>query len=255
MPIGLPLRKDVPTNETWDLQDLFKSDDDFYNTLAETTKRAKHFQQSFKSQLTNTQLTLKALDEYENILITIDRLANYVELRLSVDTTDEEGQKVNAKFSTSMGLIASQLSFVESELLALSDNQIRTIQANVPYPHYIEKLIQRKSYQLSPAVEETLATLSPLFSSAYDLYGTTKMLDVHFHPFEHDGITYPLDYATFENEYEDHPDPNFRQQSFKHFSDALRQYQHTTAATYNMQVQQEKIEATLRGYDSVIDFL
>ncbi|WP_371106769.1 hypothetical protein [Staphylococcus sp. HMSC74F12] len=44
MPIGLPLRKDVPTNETWDLQDLFKSDDDFYNTLAETTKRAKHFQ-------------------------------------------------------------------------------------------------------------------------------------------------------------------------------------------------------------------
>lgn len=255
MPIGLPLRKDVPTNETWDLQDLFKSDDDFYNTLAETTKRAKHFQQSFKSQLTNTQLTLKALDEYENILITIDRLANYVELRLSVDTADEEGQKVNAKFSTSMGLIASQLSFVESELLALSDNQIRTIQANVPYPHYIEKLIQRKSYQLSPAVEETLATLSPLFSSAYDLYGTTKMLDVHFHPFEHDGITYPLDYATFENEYEDHPDPNFRQQSFKHFSDALRQYQHTTAATYNMQVQQEKIEATLRGYDSVIDFL
>ncbi len=103
MPIGLPLRKDVPTNETWDLQDLFKSDDDFYNTLAETTKRAKHFQQSFKSQLTNTQLTLKALDEYENILITIDRLANYVELRLSVDTADEEGQKVNAKFSTSMG--------------------------------------------------------------------------------------------------------------------------------------------------------
>ena len=61
-------------------------------------------------------------------------------------------------------------------------------------------MIQRKSYQLS-AVEETLATLSPLFSSAYDLYGTTKMLDVHFHPFEHDGITYP--YATFENEYED----------------------------------------------------
>ncbi|TBW87430.1 oligoendopeptidase F, partial [Staphylococcus hominis] len=29
----------------------------------------------------------------------------------------------------------------------------------------------------------------------------------------------------------------------------------TTAATYNMQVQQEKIEADLRGYDSVIDYL
>ena len=40
----------------------------------------------------------------------------------------------------------------------------------------------------------------------------------------------------------------------KSFSDGIRKYQHTTAATYNMQVQQEKIEADLRGFESVIDF-
>ena len=81
------------------------------------------------------------------------------------------------------------------------------------------------------------------------------MLDIDFESFEHNGHTYPLDYATFENEYEDHPNEAFRRISFKKFSDALNKYQHTTAATYNMQVQQEKIEADLRGYDSVIDYL
>ncbi|TGS90159.1 oligoendopeptidase F, partial [bacterium M00.F.Ca.ET.177.01.1.1] len=86
-------------------------------------------------------------------------------------------------------------------------------------------------------------------------YGITKMLDIDFDSFEYNGKTYPLDYATFENEYEDHPEEAFRSISFKKFTDALNKYQHTTAATYNMQVQQEKIEADLRGYDSVIDYL
>ena len=81
------------------------------------------------------------------------------------------------------------------------------------------------------------------------------MLDIAFESFEHNHEMYPLDYATFENEYEDSSDPEFRRKSFEAFSNALRKYQHTTAATYNQHVQQEKIEANLRGYDSVIDYL
>lgn len=100
-----------------------------------------------------------------------------------------------------------------------------------------------------------MASLSSTFQSAYELYGTTKMLDIAFESFEHNNVTYPMDYATFENEYEDNANPEFRQKSFKSFSDALKKYQHTTAATYNQHVQQEKIEADLRGYDSVIDYL
>ena len=68
------------------------------------------------------------------------------------------------------------------------------------------------------------------------------MLDIAFDSFEHDGTTYPVDYATFENDYEDNKDPEFRRKSFKSFSDGIRKYQHTTAATYNMQVQQEKLK-------------
>ena len=68
------------------------------------------------------------------------------------------------------------------------------------------------------------------------------MLDITFDSFEHDGTTYPVDYATFENDYEDNKEPEFRRKSFKSFSDGIRKYQHTTAATYNMQVQQEKLK-------------
>ena len=82
-------------------------------------------------------------------------------------------------------------------------------------PHYLEKLIESKPYQLSPEVEQVMASLSPTFQSAYELYGTTKMLDIAFESFEHNNVTYPMDYATFENEYEDNADPEFRQKVLK----------------------------------------
>ena len=252
---GLPLREEVPVRETWDLKDLFTSDQAFYQTLEQVVQMSLDFNHTYYQKLNNIETIEKALDEYERILIEIDRLYNYPELRLSVDTANEEAQKVNAKLNTTSGKLAGLLSFVDSEILELPDEIISELRSQTKYPHFIKQLQDRKPYQLSADVEKVLATLTPTLRSPFELYGTTKSLDINFESFDYEGVTYPLDYATFENEYEDHPSPEFRRKSFRAFSDALRQYQHTTAATYNMQVQQEKIEADLRGYDSVIDYL
>ena len=252
---GLPLREEVPVKETWDLKDLFTSDQSFYQTLEQVVQMSLDFNHTYYQKLNNIETIEKALDEYERILIEIDRLYNYPELRLSVDTSNEEAQKVNAKLNTTSGKLAGLLSFVDSEILELPDEIISELRSQTKYPHFIKQLQDRKPYQLSADVEKVLATLTPTLRSPFELYGTTKSLDINFESFDYEGVTYPLDYATFENEYEDHPSPEFRRKSFRAFSDALRQYQHTTAATYNMQVQQEKIEADLRGYDSVIDYL
>ncbi|WP_142560884.1 oligoendopeptidase F [Staphylococcus epidermidis] len=252
---GLPLREEVPVKETWDLKDLFTSDQAFYQTLEQVVQMSLDFNHTYYQKLNNIETIEKALDEYERILIEIDRLYNYPELRLSVDTSNEEAQKVNAKLNTTSGKLAGLLSFVDSEILELPDEIISELRSQTKYPHFIKQLQDRTPYQLSADVEKVLATLTPTLRSPFELYGTTKSLDINFESFDYEGVTYPLDYATFENEYEDHPSPEFRRKSFRAFSDALRQYQHTTAATYNMQVQQEKIEADLRGYDSVIDYL
>ncbi|MGI8188778.1 oligoendopeptidase F [Staphylococcus epidermidis] len=252
---GLPLREEVPVKETWDLKDLFTSDQAFYQILEQVVQMSLDFNHTYYQKLNNIETIEKALDEYERILIEIDRLYNYPELRLSVDMSNEEAQKVNAKLNTTSGKLAGLLSFVDSEILELPDEIISELRSQTKYPHFIKQLQDRKPYQLSADVEKVLATLTPTLRSPFELYGTTKSLDINFESFDYEGVTYPLDYATFENEYEDHPSPEFRRKSFRAFSDALRQYQHTTAATYNMQVQQEKIEADLRGYDSVIDYL
>ncbi len=255
MTSGLPFRKDVPELEKWNLNDLFNSDEQFYDILDNVLNQSKSFNQQYKGKISDAKMIKKVLSEFENILIQLDRLGNYAELRLSVNTANTDAQTLSAKLSTNYGKISSQLSFVESEILMLPEEVIKQAIEESDVPHYLEKLIESKPYQLSPEVEQVMASLSSTFQSAYELYGTTKMLDIAFESFEHNNVTYPMDYATFENEYEDNANPEFRQKSFKSFSDALKKYQHTTAATYNQHVQQEKIEADLRGYDSVIDYL
>lgn len=252
---GLLLREDVPVSETWDLVDLFKDDQQYYESIDALVQQANQFHHTYATTLNSIEQINTALAELENILIALDRLSNYAELRLSVDTSNIEAQVLSAKLSTTYGKIVSQLSFVESEILELPEEILQQLEESCPYQHYIKQLIKQKPFQLSASVEQVLATLSPTLNSPYDLYGTTKMLDITFDSFEHDGTTYPVDYATFENDYENNKDPEFRRKSFKSFSDGIRKYQHTTAATYNMQVQQEKIEADLRGFESVIDYL
>ena len=172
---GLPLRKDVPKQETWDLKDLFINDEAFYETLNQVLKSSKEFNSKYKNQLTNIENVERALKDYEDILVQLDRLYNYPELRVSVDTSNEEAQKVNAKLNTMSGKIAGLLSFVDSEILALSEETLNELQENTNYPHFIKRLHDRKPYQLSTEVEQVLATLTPTLRSPFELYGTTKV--------------------------------------------------------------------------------
>ena len=146
MNTGLPLRKHVPDNEKWNLEDLFTNDEAFYNTLNDVLEKSAQFNQKYKNNLSETKIILDALKEYEDLLIQFDRLGNYAELRLSVDTTNELAQTLNAKLSTSYGKISSLLSFVESEIMILSDDKLKELKEQFNSPHYLEKLINLINY-------------------------------------------------------------------------------------------------------------
>lgn len=254
--MSLPNRKDVPVEQTWDLSTLFESNDAFFAQLEKTTARAKAFNQNYSNQLSNPSKIEAALDEYAAIRKELDHLGSYASLLFSVDQTDETAGKLYSKYVNSYGSIASLLTFVESEILSLDEATLNQVKNNTKeYRRYLEKLIERKPYQLHPEVEKALASFSPVFGAPYNLYDTTKMLDIDFGTFTANGKDIPMSYVSFEGELEVDADTEIRRNAFRKFSDTLKQYENTTAKTYDMTVQQEKIESNLRGYDSVIDFL
>ncbi|MCE4956987.1 oligoendopeptidase F [Macrococcus caseolyticus] len=249
-------RNEVPIEETWDLTPLFKTDAAFYKQLENTLAKVEVFNQFYKGKLNHMEIVIRSLDEYAAIKKEIDHLSSYASLLLSVDQTDENAEKLYSKFSNTYGVIASMLSFVESEILALDNKILTELTEHAPvYKRYLERLIERKPYQLHPEVEKALASFTPIFNAPYNLYDTTKMLDIDFGTFRAHDKDISMSYVSFEGELEVDADTEIRRNAFRKFSDTLKKYENTTAKTYDMVLQQEKIESKLRGYDSVIDYL
>ena len=148
--------------------------------------------------------------------------------------------------SIRLGKAAANLAPTELEMVAQKTPRFASV---------IRHLKTAKKHQLSQATEEALALLAPTFKAPENIYTTTRAADMRFSDFEVNGQTYPMSFVLYENTYQYHPDPEVRHKAFASFSKTLRRYQNTVAATYYTQVAKEKTLATLRGYDSVVDYL
>ena len=94
-----------------------------------------------------------------------------------------------------------------------------------------------------------------IYGTPYEVYNIAKLADMKFDSFVVDGKEYPLGYTLFEDDYEYEPDTRVRRAAFDAFSKKIREYENVTATAYNANVQTEKVLSTLRGFDSVYDYL
>lgn len=252
----LPLRKDVPVEQTWDLKILLENEADFEPVLAQLVENALYFERNYQGTITDAHKVIEVLTAFEALEKSIVPIGTYASLTIQADHTDDVAQMRAAKFSTAVGKITSSLSFVRSELLSLDEEILKEASLLSPvYKFYLEDLLKRKPHQLQPEVEKVLAALNPTFEAPYETYNTAKLVDMHFGEFEVNGEKHPLSFVLYENGWEFEADTNVRRSAFKAFSNKLREYQHTTAKIYNTHIQQEKTMADLRGFDSVIDYL
>ncbi|ANU09040.1 oligoendopeptidase F-like protein [Planococcus antarcticus DSM 14505] len=253
---SLPTRLAVPVGETWDLSNLFNSSKDFDQALESLEQEAEALNHKTQGTITDVPTTIQTLTDYMAFLEKLVIVSTYASLTISTDQTNNEAQLQSSKFSAVAAKISSKLSFINSELLALPRETLeQAMQESAEFKGFLEKLLRKKPYQLHPEVEKTLAAYSSTFSAPYGLYNTTKMVDMNFEDFEVNGQAYPLSYVSFEGDWEAEPDTELRRAAFDAFSKKLKDYQHTTAKTYDMQLQTEKTTADLRGYDSIFDYL
>ena len=249
-------RKDVNPNETWNLQDLFATDEDYEAALKNMQAMAEGFTETYKGQLESVETIQAALAQYGEILEQYHPLSAYSYLSWSEDQANEQAQARASKFGSVSAQIFSQLSFLDSELLQLPVDMLDDVQKASPEFHtYIKELIRKQPYQLHPEAEKSLAAFSAIFSAPYDLYNTTKMVDLTFPSFTVNGEEHALSYVTFEGDWELETNTELRHQAFETFHKQISKYQHTTAKTYDLQLQTEKTAADLRGYNNVFDYL
>lgn len=249
-------RKDVDPNLTWDLSAIYKTEEAFQNDVERMKELSQKIEKEYKGKLTTAENINNCLDEFRKLYEIITLTANYSELAVSVDYTNNENQDKNFKLMNLIAEIDSKLSFVDSEIIEAEDRVLEeAMKLSKENSNFLKEKRRNKAHALHPEAERVIAALSETLEAPYKVYEQAKHADMDFKTFDVNGNTYPLGYALYENNYEYEKDPVVRRAAFNAFSNKLREYENTTATAYQLQVQKEKTLATLRGFDSVIDSL
>ena len=252
----LVTRKEVPIKETWDLSLIYETEAAMEQDAERMQKLTEETVTKYKGHLDIAKGINACLDSYREILRLVALLNSYTELSVSVDHYDAQHLKQQAKIGNLVAEVFSKLSFIESEIVTQDEAVLKeAIALAADNKHYMEEILRGKPYQLHPEAERVLAALAQTMEAPYTLYEQTKLADMQFDSFEAGGREYPLGYSLFEDNYEYDSSTPVRRAAFRAFSNKLRQYENTTAAAYQTQVQKEKTIASLRGYPSVFDYL
>lgn len=254
------VRSEVPVGSTWNLEDLFVSDQDWKAALEEIQADITKFA-GFKGTLhTGPKELLECLAAQEELSMKLIKARTYASLKQSADGTDPVNQANSAKVAGLSTNAMASLSFISSEILEFKEGTVEKFLQEEPelepFRKNLLELIETKKHKLSPETEEVLAALGEVHASPYKIYEMAKLADMEFSSIEDEaGNELSNSFALFESRYEFSSDTNIRRKAYESFVSTLKQYKNTIAATYSTEVKKQVTLARLRNYESVTHML
>ncbi|WP_078380638.1 oligoendopeptidase F [Sutcliffiella halmapala] len=253
------VRSEVPTEQTWDLSDLFATEQAWESEL-HTLHKDLHLVTKFKGRLhENAKVLLDCLRTKDALTERLSRVMTFASLRQSEDGTNPVNQGNSARVASLFANFQASVSFVNSEILALEDGVVLEYLQHESgltlYTKVLTDILETKAHKLSPEAEEVLASFGEIHGAPYMIYERSKTSDMQFASFTtNGGEVHPLTFNSFPT-YEGSPNTELRRKAYHSFNETLKQYKNTYAATYATEVKKQVIEARMRNYDSVTDML
>ena len=253
----LKSRKDVPKELTWDLSLIYATEENMLRDAEKMEQLAGEIVEKYKGHLDGPEQIEACVTAYRQVYELMTLTGSYCDLAVSVDYYDNYNQERNGKIGRLIAKLQSSLSFVRSEIMEQSEEVIqKAISISDGNKNFLQNILRDKAHRLHPEAERVVSALSQsIYSTPYEIYNIAKLADMKFDAFVVDEKEYPLGYTLFEDDYEYEPNTQVRRAAFNAFSKKIKEYENVTAAAYNANVQTEKVLSTLRGFDSVYDYL
>lgn len=251
-----PTRDQVDVATTWDLSQIFEDEATFEAKLAEFKKLGQAFKDNYEGKLTDAKDIAEAILAASDIQVLASQLMHYAFLAVEADRTNSQAVLKLHKVSSASKEVQEAMLFFQNALLekpAAELAKVKEIAAETA--DYIAEVERQQQIYLGAKVEDVLFQFDQAHEQNYEIYNNAKLADLTFPNFEVDGKTYPLSFVLYEDKYMFEEDTAVRRAAFDAFSKELAKYQNTFATTYYAHVLQEKAQANIRGYESVIDYL
>ena len=253
----IPTRDQIPTEDTWALEDLYVSNEAWEMEFA-TLEEDKRQLMSFAGRLGECGENL-----YEYLRLSeksdekISRLGNYCMRRSDEDTRNATYQAMSGRFMSTMVAMSAACSFDVPELMAVSDEKMDEFYAQCPelqrYRRMLTEVRRRKAHTLSEEEEKLLAAAGEMSGAPDSIYGAFADADLTFpDAVDGQGQAHPLTQGTYIS-YMESSDRELRKSAFETLYHTFGKFKNTAAATLNAQGKQLKFFADARKYPSTLD--
>ena len=253
---SIPKRSEVPEEMTWNLKDMFESDQAWmaeYEAMKEFPAKIAAFQGTLARSAQDLLAWFRLQDEIE---LRLGVLMGYASCKGDEDTGNSFYQDVRGKAMNVYVSIASAAAFATPEIMAIADETLDRFYAQQPeletYRRSLYQIRRRKDHILSPAEERLLASAGEMANASENIAGVFRNADQIFPDVtDSQGNVHPLTDATFVPLLTS-PDRELRRRAFETYYKQLGQYKNTIAATLDGQFKQLCFFPTPRHYDSTI---
>lgn len=253
---SIPKRSEVPEEMTWNLKDMFESDQAWmaeYEAMKEFPAKIAAFQGTLARSAQDLLAWFRLQDEIE---LRLGVLMGYASCKGDEDTGNSFYQDVRGKAMNVYVSIASAAAFATPEIMAIADETLDRFYAQQPeletYRRSLYQIRRRKDHILSPAEERLLASAGEMANASENIAGVFRNADQIFPDVtDSQGNVHPLTDATFVPLLTS-PDRELRCRAFETYYKQLGQYKNTIAATLDGQFKQLCFFSNARHYDSTI---
>ena len=252
----IPLRSEVPEAETWDLRDLYPTDEAWlkeYEDLKTMPERAAAFQGKLGKSAEDLLLWFRLQDEIQERL---SRLHTYASCKSDQDTGNGTYQDFRGKAMGTYVAVLSACAFATPEIMAIDDDTLNLFYAAQPelltYRRSLYQIRRRKAHILSPECEKLLAAAGEMADSPDRISSTFRDADLTFPPVvDSEGRERTLTDATYIPMLMG-SDRALRKTAFETYYGRMNECRNTFAATLDAQFKSLKFFADARGYESTL---
>lgn len=246
-------RHEIEEKYKWDLSKYCKNDVDFYEKLAEATKKLDKIK-SFEGKLSDDKVLLEFLkfkyEFYKELYFT-----DYAYFKRCENNADRKANEMNEKLSTFFTKFSTVMTAVEVEVDKFSLSKLKALYNNPdfePYKRYLEATIRHKKHSLSKREELLLAKLDECMGGYSENFDKFSDVDLKFDEIEDSkGKKYEFSHSKY-SLYVGSEDRILRKNAFKQMNGKYGEFINFVASNYINDVKEDCVMSKIRKYKSAL---
>lgn len=245
-------RREVPKEFQWNLERIFKTDEEFQKEIEAVRKQIDEFAKLEGHTTENAEMFYRSITAGNEIERRLNKLYTYASMKSDEDVANTENQAKKEQVVNLYNYASSKMYFQTPELLNTEKEVIESFYQAEPklleHKTNIEEVYRYKPHTLPKEEEKLLSNLSSAFGNDETTYGYLTDSDLDFGTIhDENGVEVPLTDTNF-SIYIKSPKREVRKEAFERLYEVYKQFQNTITATFNGAIKQNVAMAHIKHY-------